>query len=282
MLFDNKKDHLPRILIGALLGIAAYLLLSWLTQPGSLFGGHLRLDFTFCFSSLVPEPLGAALGFLLWALFGAETAIATLPFAGEGRTLLLRTLTHFAAMALTLMAWVLLNFPQEPLPSLLLSFLLPFALVYLLVWLGRWVGWYAEVAQFREKLGLTPAPSPLKWKETLPLLGFVALLFLLLPLILRLCDPPDVPVLSGLFYPWLLLPIAGFCSAVSLGKRQGFCPLYPAACALFTLLFLLLAKLFSNMADGTLVWLALLSTLPGNALGAAYRAGKRGKQDAHP
>ena len=42
----------------------------------------------------------------------------------------------------------------------------------------------------------------------------------------------DVPVLSGLLLPCLILPAAGFCSGLSLGKRQGLCPLYPLALAL--------------------------------------------------
>ena len=274
MLFDDKSRALGHILLGAFGGIMAYLLLSWLTQPGSLFGGTLGFDFTFCFNGNVPEALGALLGFLLWGTFGALAGVATLPFADGGRPLLLRSLCHFGLMALTLWGWVLLNFTYEPLPDLLLTFLLPFAMVYLLVWLGRWVGWYAEVAQIRERLGLAPGRSFLKWKETLPHMAFAGLLCLAVPLVLRLCDAPDVPVLSGLFYPWLLLPLGGFFSALSLGRRQGFCPLYPLSCAGAILLFIPLARLCSNMDDWPLVPIALVSTLLGNALGAKYRARK--------
>ena len=42
----------------------------------------------------------------------------------------------------------------------------------------------------------------------------------------------DVPVLTGLVYLYLLLPVGSFCSGLSLAKRQGFCPLYPLLCAL--------------------------------------------------
>ena len=274
MLFDDKSRALYHILLGALGGVMAYLLLSWLTQPGSLFGGPMKLAFTFCFNGNVPEALGAALGVLLWGLFGAEAGAATLPFADEGRPLLLRSLAHFAVMTVTMWAWVLLNFGNEPLPGLILTFQLPFTMVYILVWLGRWVGWYAEVAQIRERLGLAPGRSFLKWKETLPHMAFAGFLCLAVPLVLRLCDAPDVPVLSGFFYPWLLLPMVGFCSAYSLGKRQGFCPLYPLAAAGFILLFIPLARLCSNMDDWPLVPIALVSTLLGNALGAKYRARK--------
>ena len=125
--FDNKRQTLLRALLGGLLGMAGCLLLGWLSQPGSLFGGRLTFDFTF---SNVPEALGAVLCFLLWFLFGAEIGVATLPFADEGKSLLLRSLCHFGVMALTLWGWVMLNFPYEPWPGLILTYLLPFALVY--------------------------------------------------------------------------------------------------------------------------------------------------------
>ena len=228
MLFPDKKQALRRGLAGGVLGLAGCLLLAFLTQPGSLFGRSLRLDFTFCYNAHVPETLGAALGLFLWCAFGAEAGIATLPFADDGPALVRRTLLHFAVMAATLSAWFLLNFgPRElPFPLLLL------ALLYLLVWLGRWVGWYAEVAAIREKLGLSPGPSPLKWKETLPYAPFALFLCLLLPVMLSLFDAPDVPVLTGLVYLYLLLPVGSFCSGLSLARRKGLCPLYPLLCAL--------------------------------------------------
>ena len=116
MLFENKGQARRRILLGGMLGAAAYLLLSWLTQPGALFGGSMGLDFTFCYNSRVPEGVGAAAGFALWFAFGGEIAAATLPFAGEGRSLLARSALHFAAMAATLSAWVVLNFGAAELP----------------------------------------------------------------------------------------------------------------------------------------------------------------------
>ena len=41
MVLDDKKQTLLRALLGGLAGMAGYLLLGWLSQPGSLFGGHL-------------------------------------------------------------------------------------------------------------------------------------------------------------------------------------------------------------------------------------------------
>ncbi len=282
MLMDDKKQALLRALAGGMLGLVCWLLLSWLTQPGSLFG-VLGFDFSFYYGNLLSEVLGGAISGVLWFCFGAEAGVATLPFADEGKALLRRTLFHFAVMALTVTLWAFLNFYNRDYPLAfwggeLWYFLVPVALVYVLVWLGRWVGWYAEAEQIREKLGLTAGPSPLKWRETLPYLVFAGGLCLALPLVLRLCDAPDVPVLSGMLYPWLLLPIGGFCSALSLGKRQGFCPLYPLVCVGFILLFIPLARLCSHMDDRPLVWIALAFTLAGNLLGAWIRRKKTNKR----
>ena len=249
MFIDDRKKALPRVLLGGLLGVAGYLLLSFVTQPGAFFGGSFTLDFTFCFNSRVPEALGAVLGFLLWFAFGAEIGLATLPFADDGPALVRRSLLHFAAMAATVSAWSLLNFRR---PAETLAFLVPLALVYALVWLGRWVGWYAGVAAIRARLGLAR------------------------PLVLRWIDTVDVvPVLSGLLYPYLLLPVGAFCSGLSLGRRRGICPLYPAACVAGVLVFIPLARLCSNMYDWPLVPIALTCSLAGNLAGAALGRWKK-------
>ena len=92
---------------------------------------------------------------------------------------------------------------------------------------------------------------------------------------LRLCDG-YVPVLSGMLYPYLLLPVGGFCSGLSLGRRRGFCPLYPVACVLGILVFIPLARLFSNMYDWPLVTIALVCSLAGNLAGSALRRVRKG------
>lgn len=124
--------------------------------------------------------------------------------------------------------------------------------------------------------GPGPGPSLFHWRETLPYVPFAALLCLLLPFVLRLCDASDVPVLSGLLYPYLLLPVGAFCSALSLGKRQGFCPLYPVACAGFLFCFALLARLVSNVADTDMLPIAFLAALAGGLTGAALRRRRGG------
>lgn len=280
MFIDDKKRALSRILIGGGLGVLGCLLLGWLSQPGALFGASLTWDFTFCYNSNVPEALGAALGILLWFLFGAEAGVATLPFADEGGAVVLRSLAHFGVMAATMWGWVMLNFTYEPLPGLVLTFLLPFTLVYILVWLGRWVGWYAEVGEIRSRLGLAPGPSFLKWRETLPHMAYAMVLCLAVPLALRAADAVDGPLLS-IFYAGVLLPVGAFITGSSLGKRRGFCPLYPLMCGVGILMFIPMARLFSNMDDRAMVPTAFVSALLGNLLGVARRR-RRDRMAARP
>lgn len=250
---DFKKEWLPRILIGAAAGAAAYLLLSWLTQPGSLFGGSMGFEFTFCFNSNVPEALGAALGFLLWALFGAEVGVATIPFADSGKELLARSLAHFAVTAATVGAWAALNFPYEPFFALP-QFLIPLAVAYFLIWLTRWVGWFSEVEAIREKLGLTPAPSPLKWREVLPYLLLLGTVYGLGMPVLGMFDS-YIPVLTGFLLPYIVYPVLAGAVGFHTGKHCGFTALVPLAVWLFSLLndfWLWLARVLSiaNMAYG--------------------------------
>ena len=274
---EFKKQWLPRAFIGGCVGIAGCLLLGFLTQPGAVFGGTLTWDirnFTFCYDSRVPELLGTVQAFLLWFLFGAEIGIATLPFADSGRELVVRSLAHFAVMSLTVGLWAAVNFGVRELPF----FLIPLALVYALVWLGRWVGWYAEVAAIREKLGLAPGPTLFHWRETLPYLGFAFLLCDALPLALGIFEVPGIPVLVGILLPYLLLPAGGFASGFSLGRRQGFCPLYPLACGLF---YLPTVFLLMNSSALFHCFMAAVPALAGNLAGAVrYRMEQKKGADA--
>ena len=264
-----------RILTGGVLGMGVYLLIAFLAQPGALLGGSLGPAFTFCFNPRVPQALGAGLGLALWFALGAEVGVATLPFAQSGRALAGRSLAHFLIMAATLSGWVCLNFRAAELPG----FLALLGAVYLLIWLGRWVGWYAEAAAMRRKLGLPAAPSPLKGRQTLPYVFFALGLCLALPLVMAALDAPDVPVLRGLVYPWLLLPVGCFFSGLSLGRRHGICPLYPPACALALLPAVLLVY---NPTALPFCATAFSASLLGNLTGAALRrgAGKRPPADA--
>lgn len=276
---DRQKQWLIRILLGGLIGIAALIPLGGVFN-GLVSGGLIAMGPNPIFRLVSYDleyltgsaPLAFAVQLGLYFLMGAVVGLSTLPFADDGPTLVLRSLAHFAATAGALTALVVLcgwNW-GEFWPVVLYLGLL--AAVYLLIWLGRWVGWYVEVAAIRQRLGLSPGPSPLKWRETLPYLPFAALMCLVLPMVLRLCESP-IPIFSAI-YAMLILPAGGFFSGLFLGRRQGFCPLYPAVCALLTLCFVLLARLVSNVADGAMIPIVLCSVLLGNAVGALFRTVK--------
>lgn len=267
-----KKQFPARILVGGVVGLV---LAAFCYQP--LFRGGFSAP-ALCRPLIQMCGLGWAAAItcaLLFAL-GAAAGIATLPFAEEGRNLVVQSLAHFAVTAVFWSLLLGLCFGMRRWQSWLLG-LAFLVLVYVLIWLGRWVGWYAEVAAIREKLGLAPGPSPLKWKETLPYLPFAFLLCLLLPAVLRLCDD-RVPLLS-ILYGVLLLPVGGFFSGLSLGRRHGFCPLYPVACGVVILLFIPLARLFSNMADGVLIPIAVAAALLGDLAGAGCARARRKRKE---
>ena len=275
MLFDDTKQAQRRITLGILAGLAVHILLSYLLGLQAFLGPEIAAVFI-CPTCSFPPPFegcGVLLSILLFALLGAEIGIATLPFADRGPSLLGRTAVHFTLMAATVALWAGLNFGQTG----ALFGLILLASVYVLVWLGRWVGWYVEVAAIRAKLGLAPGPSLLHWRETLPYLVFALGLCLGLPALLRLLDPQDVPVLSGVYFPFLLLPIGTFCSGVSLGHRHGFSPLYPVACALLSVAAVFLLFNGSALFHGGI---SLVCALMGNGVGTLLK--KRAPREKNP
>ena len=77
-----------------------------------------------------------------------------------------------------------------------------------------------------------------------------------------------VPVLTGLILPFLVLPVGGFVSGLSLGRRWGFGPLYPAGCAL---LYLPMVFLLYNSSALFHCFMIALPALAGNVMGWLYR-----------
>lgn len=266
MLFDDTKQAQRRITLGILAGIAVHFMLMYVLGTRAFLGPEVSAVFSYPTCSFPPpfEGCGILLSYLLFGVLGAEIGVSTLPFSDCGRTLVLRTLAHFALMAATVALWGGLNFGGAGAAFCLILL----ASVYVLVWLGRWVGWYVEVAAIRAKLGLAPGPSLLHWRESLPYLVFALGLCLGLPALLRLLDPPDVPVLSAVYFPFLLLPIGTFCSGLSLGHRHGFSPLYPVACALFSMAAALLLFNDPGLFHGEI---SLVCALAGNGVGTLLK-----------
>ena len=247
----KKLDRacLARIIMGGVLGlVASVALVPYLTNARS--------------------PSLAAC--LLCTALGATLGAATLPFADDGPTLVRRSLLHLGVTALevALVLWLCVDLRDGRAWALWMGMLVLF---YAVIWLGRWIGWYVEVMQLRTLLGLAPGPSPLKWRETLPYLPLVLLLCDVLSPVLNWIDHAavaDVPVLSGLLLPYLMLPVAGFCSGLSLGKRQGVCPLYPVACFVC---YLPMVYLVYNYTALFHCFMIAVPALAGNMLGWAYR-----------
>ena len=247
----KKLDRacLARIIMGGILGlVASVALVPYLTNARS--------------------PSLAAC--LLCTALGATLGAATLPFADDGPTLVRRSLLHLGVTALevALVLWMCVDLRDGRAWALWMGMLVLF---YAVIWLGRWIGWYVEVMQLRALLGLAPGPSPLKWRETLPYLPLVLLLCDVLPPVLNWIDHAavaDVPVLSGLLLPYLMLPVAGFCSGLSLGKRQGVCPLYPVACFVC---YLPMVYLVYNYTALFHCFMIAVPARAGNMLGWLYR-----------
>lgn len=236
MLFNDKKRALSRAAIGGLVGTAVLIPVGGLFNDlvnGGLIATGPHTPFrmvSYDLEVLVgAAPLALAIQIVLYFLMGAVVGIATLPFADGGRELVLRSLAHFAAIAgLLTLTCTLLGWAWSW--QAMAVYLVLLAAVYALIWLGRWVGWYAEVAAIREKLGLTPGPSPLKWKESLPYLPFALLLCLALPLCAAAvrrggCAGPLRPALSlsaAAGGRLLFRPVPG--------AAAGLRPLYPLLC----------------------------------------------------
>lgn len=268
------KPETKRFLLGGLCGVGLMFLtalyLEWCAA--SLRG-------VFHFPVLVSHGAEARFGSYLLAVLvqsalcfglGGMAGLATMPFDEDGRKLLLNSLLHFAVTALLFSLLLVLCFGL-PVWSLVVWAGMLLA-VYLVIWLARYVGWYVEVAQIRAKLGLDPGPSPMKWKETLPYLPFLLLLCVGLPLLARLLDPADIPVLSGLLLPYLLLPAGAFSAGMSLGKRQGFCPLLPV---LAFVLYLPMVFLLFNSSAMFHCFVAGGFALAGNTVGGVKRWNKQ-------
>ena len=248
----SKRDKIF-IALGGLLGAGIYLFFEfWLNYWLHFDGAAL--------SKLIP-------GALLAAALGCMSGLATRPFADDGLSLLRNSVIHYLVTA-ALFAALILTMGGNTLACMVWTLIL--TALYLGIWLARWIGWYMEIMQIRQLLGLAPGHSPLKWRETLPYLPYVLLLCDGLPLAAFLMDKlwSDIPVLSGLVVPYLLLPVIGFASGVSLGKRQGVCLLYPAACFIC---YLPMVFILFNSSAMFHCFMVAVPALIGNVLGWMYR-----------
>ena len=238
---------------------------------GGLLGGGFYLFFIVWLNNFFhadgPAAAGMFLGVGLSMALGCMAGLATRPFADDGLALVRNSILHYLVTA-GLFAALIQTLGGNALACGVWTLIL--SVLYGGIWLARWIGWYMEVMQIRALLGLAPGPSPLKWRETLPYLPFALILCDTLPLGAWLGDKlwSDIPVLSGIIVPYLLLPIIGFTSGVSLGKRQGVCLLYPAACFVC---YLPMVFILFNSSALFHCFMVAVPALMGNVLGWMYR-----------
>lgn len=216
------------------------------------------------------SPVRAALVQLFWSgLLGAALNTMEVPFLLERRTLLWSG-GHFLATAavFSLAGWRCRWFPLRDTWLCLLGLLL---LLYVLKWSVRFLEWQSDVWAIRKSSGLETAEPP--WKTLAPYLLLAAAVELLLPPGLRLVDARDFPVLTGIFYPFLVLPLFCFFSACPLGTRlRRWWVVYPAACMLLTLPCVFLLYNYTALFH---VWAAGLPALAGGLLGTILRTLKK-------
>lgn len=213
------------------------------------------------------DPAMAALVQFFWSgLLGAVLALAGLPFQLERRAALWSG-AHLllTAAALSLAGWRCCWFPYR---ETWLFCLGATVLCYLLFWAVRWIGWRNDLRLLRRAAGLPPEAR--ETAKRLPYLLLTAGVELALPWLLRLLDPPDVPVLTGLFYPFLLLPLFCFAGGCAAGRRcrWPWVLLYAALCGLLTLPDVFLLYNYTALFQA---WTAGIAALLGGLLGLLRR-----------
>ncbi|MCI8573275.1 MAG: DUF3021 domain-containing protein [Oscillibacter sp.] len=268
-----KKELIRRIFRGAKWGAAAVCGVGVLAEI--LYG-----------RAVVPvrpvllEAFGVRTGLLLelltGSLWGAGLSVVPLFWNWEGLPRWGRTILHFAAVT---GGFLLFALPYTVHPTWnTVSVLAGLAAgIYLLAWAVNYIGSRQDAERIRERLGL-PEPDagrgPFQVQTVLPYLLIAAAVELFLPPLLRVADAPDVPVLTGLLYPFLFLPFASFIAGVDIGKRFSIALVYPVVCGLLTIPHVFWLYNSSALFQ---IWLAGGAAFAGNLLGAAWKKYRNGK-----
>ena len=217
------------------------------------------------------NPVTAALVQFLWSgLLGAVLETAEVPFRLERRTALWSGVHFLLTAAVFSLAgrqcgWSPHRETWLCLPGLLL-------LCYLLMWAVRYVGWRQDFRAIRKGMGLPEKPEQPPLRKALPYAALAAGVELFLPWLLRLVDARDVPVLTGIFYPFLILPLFCFFSGWSLSKRcRRLWLAYPVLCGVLTIPCVFLLYNSSALFQ---VWVAIIAALFGGLPGVFLRKKK--------
>lgn len=220
-----NMDMEKRLAFGALCGAAGTAPLIILFPYGELS----RLTAVCGGSILLAEFLRLGAGCLWGAVVCAMAAV----WRRERGSFFTSSLWNYLAdcAAFLLWSWCCLGFPPYwPTPAALWGV---FTALYAIGWVVRWLTCRDDILAIRRKLGLdSSAPSPLKWRESLPYLVLTAALFLLSPPLGGAFSPTDAPIFTALILPLLAWPFIAAIVGFGAALRYGLCPLLPPATAL--------------------------------------------------
>lgn len=219
-----------------------------------------------------PAPALLALEVALGFGFGVSVGLVVPPMEGTGAVVAGRTAVHLLISSALFagICWVC-GLPPGNWQGLTLLMGL-YWLMYLTVWLLRYLHWRRELEGIRRELGLaapTAAGGPLQVRPLVPYLLVCGAMELAVPPVLRLAEGgSDIPVLTGLFYPYLLLPFVCLAVGWAAGRRLGLTLVLPAACAALTVPHVfLLYNATALFQAGVAAVAALLGNLAGALCG---------------
>lgn len=257
--------------------VAMLLVVGWLNSLSVLPGEPLLVRPAVLEALGWPAAALLALELLLAFGFGVSIGLAVPPMEGTGTAVAVRTVVHLLVSSALFagICWVC-GLPPENWQGLALLLGL-YYLMYLTVWLLRYLHWRRELEDIRRELGLSapaPAGGPLQVRPVMPYLLLTAAMELMVPPLLRLLERgSDIPVLTGLFYPYLLLPFLCLAVGWAAGRRLGLALVLPAACAAMTVPHVFLLYNESALFQ---TGVAAVFALVGNLAGAIRRRLREG------
>lgn len=263
-------------LVGGLLAMTAVpLAVIWLNSLSVMPGDPLLVRASVLEATGWPWQVLLAVELALGFGFGVTVGLAVPPMEGSGHAVAVRTALHLLVSSALFagLCWVcgLLWGSWQT----WLTLLGMYWFAYAVVWLLRYLHWRSELRRIRERLGLAqPETSGEIWSLR-PIRGYLALaavVELAVPPVLRLLEQSsDIPVLTGLLYPYVLLPFFCLVTGWSVGRRQGVALLYPVACGLLTVPHVFLLYHESALFQA---WVAAGFALGGILAGALVRQEK--------
>ena len=270
-----RRQLLWGLVVGLLAMTAVPLAVIWLNSLSVMPGEPLLVRASVLEATGWPWQVLLAVELALGFGFGVTVGLAVPPMEGSGHAVAVRTALHLLVSSALFagLCWVCGLLWGSWQTWLTLPGIYWFA--YAVVWLLRYLHWRSELRRIRERLGLAQPETPGEIWSLRPIRGYLALaavVELAVPPVLRLLEQSsDIPVLTGLLYPYVLLPFFCLVTGWSVGRRQGVALLYPVACGLITVPHVFLLYHASALFQA---WVAAGFALGGILAGALVRQGK--------